>query len=520
MYIVPNTVIKVLTGVRICNDYEHTIYFDTVENQRAYFSGLAKFTFNNQTYQRANKNSVRVNKCADDIYDCNYLMFQNTSYGNKWFYAFITSIDYVNNETAEINYQIDVMQTWFFECDIKMCLVERSHVPAEYDKPFIWQADEPFSPKEYIIDYDNFFQLYFPRFFDYPDYTSPFINLCCTKVDGVNTPPDMYCGVYSGLWYYSLPVSKYNEMTDFLTSLEGSGNLDAVVSLSMSPLPIHDEPYGFNFTTVDHRSPKITSEYTVRNKKLIGYPFTFIKLKSTDGDTSILKPDLIGEEKLEVYIHCACSMPPTAVLLPTYDGITDNNEYSVTYSESPECAWSGDVYKNWLAQHMYTNTLNKIAAASSIATGTAASLATGSPIGVISGVGGTASALNLWATQEDMKRLPGKLSGSPNGGSVNYSTGRIGFEIFRYVCSPQEMQIYDRFLDIYGYALNNVMTPWRNCRPHWNYLKTSGANIVGNVPADDMKEIKSIYDKGITFWVNGDEVGDYSLDNTVEEVTP
>ena len=67
---------------------------------------------------------------------------------------------------------------------------------------------------------------------------------------------------------------------------------------------------------------------------------------------------------------------------------------------------------------------------------------------------------------------------------------------------------------MFGYATRRCKKPNRNSRPHWNYVKTVGATVTGSVPADDMKKICSIYDNGITFWKNGSEVGDYSLDNS------
>ena len=38
------------------------------------------------------------------------MMFQNSAYGDKWFYAFITSVEYVNDVTSNISFEIDVMQ--------------------------------------------------------------------------------------------------------------------------------------------------------------------------------------------------------------------------------------------------------------------------------------------------------------------------------------------------------------------------------------------------------------------------
>ena len=115
MYIQPNSTIRLLTGIPLDNTYAHTIYFANKNAQAEYFASKTKTgcTFNAQTYQRVNKGTMRLQVLADDIYDCNYLMFKNTSYGDRWFYAFITSIEYVSNIVSEISYEIDVMQTWF-----------------------------------------------------------------------------------------------------------------------------------------------------------------------------------------------------------------------------------------------------------------------------------------------------------------------------------------------------------------------------------------------------------------------
>ena len=127
MYIEPNTTIKILRNCPLDTTYDHTIYFSGETEQINYFTSLVKYALNTQTYQRVNRNRMRVQYKADYLYDCNYLMFQNTNYGDKWFYAFIKSVEYVNNITSEIEYEIDVMQTWFFDYTLGQSFVEREH---------------------------------------------------------------------------------------------------------------------------------------------------------------------------------------------------------------------------------------------------------------------------------------------------------------------------------------------------------------------------------------------------------
>lgn len=55
------------------------------------------------------------------------IAFQNSAYGNKWFYAFITGVEYKNDKASEVTFEIDDMQTYLFDVDLKECFVEREH---------------------------------------------------------------------------------------------------------------------------------------------------------------------------------------------------------------------------------------------------------------------------------------------------------------------------------------------------------------------------------------------------------
>ena len=127
MYIAPNTNIKILKDVPLEPSYENTLYFSSISAQTNYFSSKAKYTLTQNTYQRVNRGVIRVGIKAESLYDCNYVMFQNAGYGNKWFYAFILKVEFVNNTTADVFFDVDVMQTYFFDYTLKECLIERQH---------------------------------------------------------------------------------------------------------------------------------------------------------------------------------------------------------------------------------------------------------------------------------------------------------------------------------------------------------------------------------------------------------
>ena len=120
MNISPNTKIIICQDVPLDNTYEHSIHFgyrreyQNLQNQYNYFYSKRKYVFEPTTYQRVNSNTLRIQMIADNLYNCNYLMFQNTNFrtdtthytGDKWFYAFITSVNYINNAVTEITYEI------------------------------------------------------------------------------------------------------------------------------------------------------------------------------------------------------------------------------------------------------------------------------------------------------------------------------------------------------------------------------------------------------------------------------
>ena len=150
MYISPNTTVRLLHNVPLDPTYDHTIYFDSQAKQTNYFISKQKRAFTKNTYQRHTRDTMKVGVLADEIFDCNYMMFQNTAYGNKWFYAFITSIEYVNNVTSIVTYQIDVLQSWLFEFTLGQCFVERQH--SESDGYFENLVQENLDLGDYTVE--------------------------------------------------------------------------------------------------------------------------------------------------------------------------------------------------------------------------------------------------------------------------------------------------------------------------------------------------------------------------------
>ena len=109
------TNVRLLNNIPFSNDYKHTRWFTSKSSQTNYFTTKpVVHSMSQANFQRIDgRHYVRVNQSIDDLWNVNYLMFQNASYNNKWFYAFVTKLEYKNSNLTHVHFEIDVLQTWF-----------------------------------------------------------------------------------------------------------------------------------------------------------------------------------------------------------------------------------------------------------------------------------------------------------------------------------------------------------------------------------------------------------------------
>lgn len=129
------------TNIRFINvpfnsDYKATRWFDDSASQISYFMNRPLIHQMTQaTFQRIERNHViRANKNIDGLWGTNYVCFQNAAYNNKWFFGFVTHLEYVNQSLTNVTFEIDVLQTWRFDFTFKPSFVVREHRP-------LWNAD-------------------------------------------------------------------------------------------------------------------------------------------------------------------------------------------------------------------------------------------------------------------------------------------------------------------------------------------------------------------------------------------
>lgn len=72
--------------------------------------------------------TVKTSFNYSDAIKCNYMAFQNEDFSNKWFFAFIDSIEYKGNNNTIIHYTIDAWSTFYKDLKITESFVLREHV--------------------------------------------------------------------------------------------------------------------------------------------------------------------------------------------------------------------------------------------------------------------------------------------------------------------------------------------------------------------------------------------------------
>jgi hypothetical protein len=79
------TNIRLLSGVPFQSDYKNTRWFNNQTDQLNYFTSKPiVHSMSDYTFQRIEgRPLIRVNKSIDELWNVNYLMFQNTNYNSQ-----------------------------------------------------------------------------------------------------------------------------------------------------------------------------------------------------------------------------------------------------------------------------------------------------------------------------------------------------------------------------------------------------------------------------------------------------
>lgn len=508
--ITPQGISKFYQSIPWDNSYKNIRKWNSVGEQDTYFATKKLYDTQNMIVIK-NYNTLAVDFVADDMINVNYMSFQNSNFTNKTFYAFITNVIYKSPNSCTVEYEIDIFQTYQFDIDFLPCFVEREHVNDDTIGKNL--VVENLDLGNYIIN-------------DYvktglSDSDKIIVLASSGNVEGDYATGGYYGGIYSGLQYF-----KYSSVTDLNTHLNNlytAGKSDSVVAIFMA----YDSLFGTE-NSLEPLESGITVEknfdeldgYTPKNKKLYTYPYNFLYVSNLNGQSAEYKWEFfIGnpmQDPAYFNIIGETSCNPTLTLVP--DGYKDYSEgmsygnlnEKLVLSGFPQCAWTTDTYKVWLAQNSSSMAISTMGSALSVGVG----LYTGNPIAVAGG--GLAIADILNQKYKESVRPPQASGVAGNGGMFAYN--ELDFHFFSTSITSEYAQIIDDFFSIQGYQVNRVKTPNLTGRQNWNYVKTKECQVrskpTKSCPAQVINDLKSIFNSGVTLWHTGD-IGNYSLTNTI-----
>lgn len=572
-YIPPNSDVVLCRGVPIESDYRHTLYFDSVAAQNNYFFSKAFKQFHNVSYQRERRNVITLEIPATQVYACNYLMFKNTSYGEKWFFAFVNSVEYVNDNVTDIYYELDMMQTWMFEYTLSQCMVEREH--SVTDKIF-----ENTKPEN--IGYGELMCGLSQNLLSSRGLLGEYACVITSKPYSSGDVPiklySQFCPVYGY-------IGRAEDMNTLVQEFVSTGWQDAILSVTVGnklmaqgadethfdmPKQVPKEDFKFVCYGVtsgiyegeEQFKDQLPNGYKPRNKKLFGYPYNQLWVSNNQGTVNEyryedFKIDKDGFFHMEVAASGISS--PECVLYPLdYRGVAKYYDHALVLTGYPTVPWIGDTYKAYMAMNrnqienaIFTQgangvmntvsaflggamTVNNAAdmlqaakadasnAGKTVSQTTKTGLRQQAMGGIFSAIGTAGTSVvdfmtSVWQVEaklKDVSNIPPNVGGLSGAGSVTSALSRFDYSTYYMCVKPEYAEIVDKFFDMFGYNTCTVKVPNTHSRPHWNYVKTIGCEIQGFLPQEAANVIKAVYDHGVTFWKNGDEVGNYTLDNS------
>lgn len=515
MAISPNSYIKVLENVPLDSAHQNTIYWNNTTAQQNYFSSLAKYTFAPATYQRR-ESSILVPQTADNLYSCNYVMFQNTAYGGRWFYGFIDAVNYINDNTAEIVYTIDPLQSWWGAWNRGMCFVEREH--SHTDNIGDNLLADNLALGDYNITSQNI----------NGGIDTLYIIVAATFDENYESANGALRGsLYSGLYYNAFNLYDIDGVNNFITGAVEKQLADGIVSIFIAPQITEGSPSGGGYQLVSWTQSNLKNYgdfdgYTPKNNKLYTYPYNFLYLYTDDGQEAHYAYEYFSTSNCEFKIIPSANAAPEIVAYPlNYKGLSENLNEKITLSGYPQCPYNIDSFKAWLAQNASSTVLS--VAQSSFNGLMGAMSGIGSAFsGNFGGLGQAAQSLgnvgfavaNEMNTVMIQSRMPNSAKGSSTGGAT-FSNGLKNIYFCNMKIRGEYARIIDDYWTRYGYPKRRLAIPDITARPEYTYTKTIGAYIYGDAPASDLQKIASYFDNGITFWQNPANVGNYNINNSV-----
>ena len=398
--IIPQGQIRLMKNVPLSSDYINTFWFNNDTDQATHFtSQYAYFNFDKEYYQRKNRGWLRVKSPYKNVYNCNYMMFKNApaldytshavarnQYEDKWWYAFIDKVVYINDNVTEIHYTIDVIQSYLFDVIFEDTYIERLTPESDVAGDNMIDEEIPIGDYAYAVTGELAFEKEGTSVGGVPLHQDmhPVAAATCTRTyqdttDGASITNQEYGnGIINGCLMIdpvynnsSQDPAVYNAaLKNWIDNMPGE-KYGAILGITMVPLALRNgvsaDGTGTPVNTVGHllsqqiSKPTRLGSYQPVNKKLLTYPYNCLMITSSDGASQCFAYELFNKnyDYVQFRLDYVYTFPLQGVLYPHDDyksqHLTSPTPYRAPYvmalPQLPTCTWSNDTFKAWAAMN-------------------------------------------------------------------------------------------------------------------------------------------------------------------------
>lgn len=533
-------------------DNQHQLSFASRQAQQNYFMNLPKLEFDNFSYQRQD-GVLRVGEHIDNLLEYNYVMYQNENYTDRWFYAFITGMEYVNDNCTFISIKTDVMQTWFPDLTFKKCFVEREHV--NNDTFGLHTLEENIPSGEFVCNSTNTL-----GFGDNPRKCYCMVMLSelpATMQSSYGNNARIYGGIPNGcyilglqMWSSDSTLVSFQNINNLIEYYDSKGKSDAIVAMYLVPesyfpsslviqsFELGDGYYVDGFvpsgtltakeilTYTFNMNPNLNG-YVPKNNKCFTKQFNYLLVSNNAGSSATYNWEDFQSANdkdpiFKIYAVMTQNFPSKLVPL-NYKNATgsDGYAYSLSGTPFPIVSWSSDYYLNWQAKNGWKGFMNRAGdvAGFEYQSGVDNPIAKiGEFVGSIANYAGaemSAIANTLSGAMGKAEITPNTIQGNAENGDITFSYSKCGFTFYEMSVRAEVAKVVDDYFSAYGYKVATWKVPNFTGRLNWNYVKLNQVNVVADIPQTDLDEIKKILLAGITIWHNPTTFLDYSQSNSI-----
>lgn len=499
-YIPPNSTVQYFSDLGLSRD--DTLYFGSVSSKNTYFANLTKIASEESlTYVSREKGIIRSALPMSTAINIGYMRYKNTSFENFWFYAFVTNVEYTNNGLTEIHFEVDNMMTYMGVFTLGECFVERQHTVNDGIGDNI--AEEGLDTGDFIVNEtvkSGFFDGYRIAVVYNPD---------------SDNSGAIHNGIYSAAAIKSFELAA--DANSFIKTMIDDNKIDSIVAVLMLPTNMvtnwNNPLPGVHQVNISKQGLQIDG-YKPRNKKLFCYPYNMLSVSNSEGQSINYRYEFFnraGESTTcDFSIYMLAGASPEVSLIPrNYKNVSFNYDERLNMVKFPQCAIAVDQYKANLAQKNSTFFQDAV--------GQGVNIAVGAATGGLTGAASAGAGLLKLATDaliSNAIRTPAPtISKGRSAPDIMFGLLAKEFYFYKRSITKNYAEMIDNYFDMFGYAVRQHLTPNMNARPNWTYCKTIGCIVHGNMPSSSARDIESMFDNGVRFWKNHNNIGNYSLNN-------